>query len=76
MGGFKLMDSKKYFDLLNNSTFVGNVNSGIAQPKDYFGKKANSGLALQQNSVYNNISNFQADNTKAQSNYMAPNKVI
>lgn len=70
------MDSRKYFDLLNNGTFITNVNRGIAQPKDYFGKKANSGLALQQNSVYNNISNFQADNTKAQSNYMTPNKVM
>jgi hypothetical protein len=75
MGGFKLMNSRDYFDLLNNSTFVQNVNAGIVQPTDYFGKKANSGLALQQNSVYNNTSNFQANMTKAQSNYMTPNKV-
>ena len=70
------MKTRDYFDLLNNSTFIQNVNNGIVQPKDFFGKKANSGLALQQKSVYNNISNFQADNTKAQSNYMTPNKVI
>ena len=70
------MKTRDYFDLLNNSTFIQNVNNGIVQPKDFFGKKANSGLALQQNSVYNNISNFQADNTKAQSNYMTPNKVM
>ena len=70
------MNRQDYFDLLNNGTYVTNVNQGIVQPPNYFGKKANSGLALQQKSVYNNISNFQADNTKAQSNYMAPNKVI
>lgn len=70
------MKTRDYFDLLNNSTFIQNVNSGIVQPKDFFGKKANSGLALQQKSVYNNTSNFQADMTKAQSNYMTPNKVM
>lgn len=70
------MNNKDYFDLLNNGTYISNINQGIVQTNDFFGKKANSGLALQQKSVYNNVSNFQADNTKAQSNYMTPNKVM
>ena len=69
------MDSKSYFDLINNSTFVTNINNGIVQTNDYFGTKTVQGMALNLNSLYNKSSNFQADMTKAQSNYMSPNKV-
>lgn len=70
------MDNKSYFDLINNSTFVSNINKGIVQTSDYFGTKTVQGLALNSNSLYNKSnSNFQANMTKAQSNYMMPNKV-
>lgn len=70
------MDNKSYFDLINDGTFVTNINNGIVQTSDYFGVKTAQGLALNMNSLYNKSnSNFQADMTKAQSNYMMPNKV-
>jgi len=69
------MNNKSYFDLINNSTYVTNVNQGIVQTNDYFGTKTVQGMALNMNSVYNKSSKFQADMTTAQSNYMTPNKV-
>jgi hypothetical protein len=75
MGGFKLMNKKEYFDLINNSTLVSNVNNGITTTTDYFGTKTIQGMAYNLGSLYNKSSNFQADMTKAQSNYMTPNKV-
>jgi|TARA_R100000482_G_C5066065_1_gene119277 hypothetical protein len=69
------MNKQNYFDLINSSTYVTNVNQGIVQTNDYFGTKTVQGMALNMNSVYNKSSNFQADMTKAQSNYMTPNKV-
>lgn len=69
------MDRQSYFNLINSSTFVTNINQGITQTNDYFGTKTVQGMALNMNSVYNKSSNFQADMTKAQSNYMTPNKV-
>ena len=69
------MNKQNYFDLINSSTYVTNVNQGVVQTNDYFGTKTAQGMALNMNSVYNKSSNFQADMTKAQSNYMTPNKV-
>lgn len=69
------MNKKEYFDLINNSTLVSNVNSGITTTTDYFGTKTIQGMAYNLGSLYNKSSNFQADMTKAQSNYMTPNKV-
>jgi len=69
------MNSKQYFDMLNNGTYITNVNQGIVQTNDYFGTKTIQGMALNLGSLYNKSSNFQADMTKAQSNYMSPNKV-
>ena len=69
------MNKEQYFDLINNSTYVTNINSGVVQTNDYFGTKTVQGMALNLNSLYNKSSNFQADMTKAQSNYMSPNKV-
>jgi len=69
------MNRQQYFDLINNSTYVTNINIGVVQTNDYFGTKTVQGMALNLNSLYNKSSNFQADMTKAQSNYMSPNKV-
>jgi hypothetical protein len=69
------MDSAKYFDMLNNGTYITNINNGVIQTNDYFGTKTVQGMALNLGSLYNKSSNFQADMTKAQSNYMSPNKV-
>jgi hypothetical protein len=69
------MDSKQYFDMLNNGTYITNVNQGVVQTNDYFGTKTTQGMALNLGSLYNKSSNFHADMTKAQSNYMSPNKV-
>lgn len=74
MDGFELMNNKEYFDMLNNGTYVTNVNKGVVQTNDYFGTKTVQGMALNLNSLYNKSSNFQADMTKPQSNYMSPNK--
>ena len=69
------MNKQNYFDLINSSTYVTNVNQGVVQTNDYVGTRSAKGMALNMNSVYNKSSNFQADMTKAQSNYMTPNKV-
>jgi len=82
MGGFSLMDIQDYFNLINNSTFVENVNKGVTQTNDYFGTKTVQGMALNTGMLYNksnqtvsNISNFQANMTQGQSNYLNPNKI-
>ena len=54
------MNNKSYFDLINSSTYVTNVNQGIVQTNDYFGTKTVQGMALNMNSVYNKSSKFQA----------------
>jgi len=81
MGGFSLMSIQNYFNLVNNSTFVENINKGITQTNDYFGTKTIQGMALNTGMLYNksnkfvnNISNFQFNMTQGQSNYLTPNK--
>lgn len=69
------MNRQNYIDLVNNSTFVTNINNGTVQTNDYFGTKTVEGMALNMKTLYNKSSNFQADMTKAQSNYMSPQKV-
>jgi|TARA_R110000796_G_scaffold35744_2_gene91659 hypothetical protein len=76
------MDNIEYFNLITNSTYIENINTGIVQTNDYFGTKTIQGMALnlgslynKSNSIQNNISNFQSNMTKAQSNYTMPNKV-
>jgi len=75
------MSIENYFNLINQSTFVGNVNKGITQTNDYFGTKTVQGMALNTGMLYNksnkfvsNINNFQSNMTQGQSNYMTPNK--
>ena len=82
MGKFSLMSMQNYFNLINNSTFVENVNKGITQTNDYFGTKTIQGMALNTGMLYNksnkfvnNISNFQSNMTQGQSNYLTPNKI-
>lgn len=69
------MNMQEYFNLVNNSTYISNVNNGTIKTTDYFGTKTVQGMAYNLGSLYNKSSNFQADMTKAQSNYMMPNKV-
>ena len=75
------MNMQNYFNLINNSTFVENINKGITQTNDYFGTKTIQGMALNTGMLYNksnkfvnNISNFQSNMTQGQSNYLTPNK--
>ena len=73
MAGFKLMTDKKYFDYVYNSTFIGNLNTGkTVLPNTFSLQQKVEPIANSQKIVYNNISNFTADNTKPQSNYMNP----
>ena len=79
MGGFSLMNIQNYFNVINNSTFVENVNKGVTKTNDYFGTKTIQGMALNTGMLYNKsnnkISNFQSNMTQGQSNYLNPNKV-
>ena len=70
MAGFKLMDNIDRINLINSSTFFSNLNTGqfidnsrfrMDQKIKEFGKIKDS--------VYNNSSNFIADQTFSQSNY-------
>jgi len=76
------MNKQEYFNLINKSTYIENINTGTVKTNDYFGTKTVQGMALNIGSLYNksndmqsNISNFQSNMTKAQSNYTMPNKV-
>tara|TARA_R100001510_G_scaffold36542_1_gene32989 strand:+ start:61 stop:303 length:243 start_codon:yes stop_codon:yes gene_type:complete len=72
MARFKLMTDKKYFDYVYNSTFIGNLNTGKVVPDGYFSAQQKvEPMANSQKIVYNS-SNFIANNTKPQSNYMNP----
>ena len=66
------MTDKKYFDYVYNSTFLDNLNTGKAVLPNYFSLQQKvEPMANSQKIVYNS-SNFIADNTKPQSNYMNP----
>ena len=72
MAGLKLMTDKKYFDYVYGSTFLGNLNTGKAVLPNYFSLQQKvEPIANSQKIVYNS-SNFIADNTTPQSNYMNP----
>ena len=63
----KKMSTKEYYNLINNSTYVSNLNQGnVIDPTRY--------LLTQKMKTFKKIksvedSNFIADQTKAQSNY-------
>ena len=66
------MTDKKYFDYVYNSTFLGNLNTGQGSIPTIFNLQQKvEPIANSQKIVYNS-SNFIADNTKPQSNYMNP----
>ena len=70
MGKFKLK-SNEFFKFLNESTYIGNINSGqIIPPNMYNSQEIVKPIADSSKIVYNTNSNFIADNTKSQSHYM------
>ena len=70
MGKSKLKKNE-FFKLLNESTYIGNINSGqIIPPNMYNSQEIVKPIADSSKIVYNSNSNFIADNTKPQSNYM------
>jgi hypothetical protein len=73
MAELKLMNNfKEYFDFVNNSTFINNVNTGkTVLPNMYNLQQKVEPISNTKKIVYND-SNFIADNTKIQSNYMNP----
>ncbi len=72
MAGLKLMNSKEYFKFENDSTLIGNLNTGQGSVPTLFNLQQKvEPIANSQKIVYNS-SNFIADNTTPQSNYMNP----
>ena len=70
MGKLKLKKNE-LFKLLNESTYIGNINSGqVIPPNMYNSQEIVKPIADSSKIVYNSNSNFIADNTKPQSNYM------
>ncbi len=70
MAGLKLMNSKEYFKVVNDSTLIGNLNTGQGSVPTLFNLQQKvEPIANSQKIVYNS-SNFIADNTTPQSNYM------
>ena len=70
MGRFKLKKNE-FFKFLNESTYINNINSGrIIPPNMYNSQETVKPIADSAKIVYNSNSNFIADNTKPQSNYM------
>jgi hypothetical protein len=70
MGRFKLKKNE-FFKFLNESTYITNINSGeVIPPNMYSSQEFVKPIADSAKIVYNSNSNFIADNTKPQSNYM------
>ena len=70
MGKLKLKKNE-FFKFLNESTYVGNINSGqVIPPNMYNSQEIVKPIADSSKIVYNSNSNFIANNTKPQSNYM------
>tara|TARA_R110000868_G_scaffold268526_1_gene527706 strand:+ start:733 stop:960 length:228 start_codon:yes stop_codon:yes gene_type:complete len=65
---------KNMMELIYNSTYIENVNNGVAPQTDYFGAKITEGMAYSKDALYNKQKNntFHADMTKPQSHYMNP----
>jgi len=70
MGKSKLKKNE-FFKFLNESTYIGNINSGqVIPPNMYNSQEIVKPIADSSKIVYNSNSNFIADNTKPQSNYI------
>ena len=64
--------NKDYFTFINESTLIGNLNTGQGELPDIYNLQQKvEPMANSQKIVYNS-SNFIANNTKPQSNYMNP----
>ena len=65
------MNTKEYFNFINDSTFIGNINTGQVIPPNIYNLQKNvQPIANSQKVDYNSNSNFIANNTTPQSNYM------
>tara|TARA_Y100000592_G_C5436724_1_gene301110 strand:+ start:767 stop:985 length:219 start_codon:yes stop_codon:yes gene_type:complete len=65
------LTKNEFFKFLNNSTYVSNINTGqIIPPNMYNSQEFVKPIADSSKIVYNSNSNFIADNTKPQSNYI------
>ena len=65
------MKKSEFFDFVNNSTYINNINTGqIIPPNMYNSQEIVKPIADSSKIVYNSNSNFIANNTKPQSNYM------
>jgi hypothetical protein len=69
MGKFKLKKSE-YFKFINESTYIGNINTGQVIPPNMYNLQKNIQPITNSQKIDYNNSNFIADNTKPQSNYM------
>jgi hypothetical protein len=68
------MDMNEYYKLLNNSTYIGNINTGQVLVEGMSqAQQAFKPMALGGKIEYNN--NMYTEGTKAQSNYMNPQKL-
>ncbi len=72
MGELKLINNKKYFDFVNNSTYIGNINTGEVIPPNMYNLQQTVQPMVNSNKMMYNSSNFIADNTKIQSNIYNP----
>ena len=65
------MKKSEFFDFVNNSTYINNINTGqVIPPNMYNSQEIVKPIADSSKIVYNSNSNFIANNTKPQSNYM------
>ena len=73
-----MSNTKDYFNFINDSTFIGNINTGQVIPPNVFTlQKPVEPMAKSNKIVYNSTnSNFIADNTKPQSNVYNPKGVL
>ena len=63
-------DTIKMFNLIQNSTYIENINRGVATQDTYFGAKSVSGMAYNKGPLYNKENTLAADMTKPQSNWI------
>ena len=68
------MNTKDYFNFVNNSTYISNINTGqVIPPNIYTLQKPVQPMAKSDKIVYNSSNNnFYKDNTKIQSNIYNP----
>lgn len=78
-----IYNTENTFKLIQESTYIQNVNTGVAQPPDHFGATTQEGMQHSKGANPNNAgggisspNNVQADLTLPQSNYMNPKRVF